>query len=239
MLKQIIKKIPFSHKVYSLYRKTKSGLTLSDKGERVDITYTGKNDFDGFDMFQKSHYRRYEYAKQFLNKTDIVGDFACGTGYGTSMLSENATEKVIGIDINERVINKIKKRYEDNKKVEFLTLNILDLPYKNYFDEIVSFETIEHLEEQDIMHVFKRFFEALKPHAKMIFSTPYMQEKNEKTISKGFHKTFFIDEEKIIGWLKQTGFDLVSFRYQNYESHTVLENPEKKDFIVCIATKIK
>ena len=235
-LKKIIKKIPFSQKTYIQYRKIRNMMTLSDKGERVDIVYTGKNNFDSFDMFQKSHYKRYEYAKQFIQLGDIVGDFACGTGYGTAMLSE-CSAKVIGLDINERVIKKIRERYKKNKKIQFELMNILDISYKDYFNKIISFETMEHLEEIDIIRVLKMFHDALKSHGMLIFSTPYMQEKNEKTISKGFHKTFFINEDKITGWLGQTGFELISFKYQNYESHTILDKMDKKDFIVSTVRK--
>ncbi|MHB8652000.1 MAG: class I SAM-dependent methyltransferase [Minisyncoccota bacterium] len=211
-------------------------LTLSDKGERVDINYNKNNRFEKFDIFQKSHYRRYEFAKQWLNQGDIVGDLACGTGYGTSLLSENSCH-VTGIDMNSRVIKAIKRRYAKNTRVEFVVSNILDTHYTNHFDKIVSFETVEHLEEREIVPLFKKFFEALKPAGMIIFSTPYMQEKNEKNILKGFHKTFDIRETTIEKWLHETHFHLVSFHYQNYEAPDVVSDLSKKDFIICVAQK--
>lgn len=230
----LFKKI--SNKIFNVFKILNDQFSLSDKGERADIDYNKKNSFNDFDVYQKNHYKRYEFAKNLLSTNDIVGDFACGTGYGTSMLGEKAA-KVIGIDIKKRVINKITKRYKKNKNIEFITSNILNIEYKNYFDKIISFETIEHLEERSIPHVFKIFFKALKPNGEIIFSTPYMQEKNEKAIQMGFHKTFFINENKIQNWLNQSNLKLLSFKYQNYESHTVFENINKKDFIICIAKK--
>jgi 2-polyprenyl-3-methyl-5-hydroxy-6-metoxy-1,4-benzoquinol methylase len=212
--------------IYSLY----------DKGERVDINYNKYQNQEKLDIYQKSHLKRYEFVKQLLNQNDIIGDFACGTGYGTSMLSERSA-KVIGIDINERVIKVIKKRYRKNNKIDFIVSNILNIKYKDYFNKIVSFETVEHLEEKDILLVFKLFFNALKTNGVIIFSVPYMQEASEAAIKMGFHKTFYIDEQKIKDWLEQAGFKKHSFKYQNYETHDIVDTLDKKDFIICIAEK--
>lgn len=229
-----IKRIP--RRMSRALKTLRDRFSLSDKGERIDINYNKVKNFKGFDIYQKNHYARYRHAKEFLNQDDIVGDFACGTGYGTSMLSERVS-RVIGVDINEKVIKTIKKRYEDNKKIKFVASNILDIKYRDYFDKIISFETIEHLEEKDIILAFKLFFGALKPEGKIIFSAPYMQEKSDVAIKMGFHKTFYINEEKIKNWLEQTGFKSFSFMYQNYKTHEILGRLADKDFIICIASK--
>src|SRR3989304_1701784 len=198
-----------------IFNKLKNKFSLSDNGERVDINNNKNTNFEKLDMYQKNHIKRYEFAKQLLNPGDIVGDFACGTGYGTAMLSEKSV-KVIGMDINKKVIETIKKRYQENKRVEFITSNILDIKYENYFNKIVSFETIEHLEENDIPKVFNLFFKALKDNGKLTFSVPYMQKNNKAAAQMGFHKTFYIDENKIQTWLDQAGFKKSFFKYQNY-----------------------
>lgn len=225
-----------SNKISYIFRNIKDKLSLSDKGERVDINCNKNQKFEEFDIYQKSHFKRYEYAKQILDQGDIVGDFACGTGYGTSMLSEKSA-KVVGVDINERVIKTIKKRYRENKEVEFIASNILNIEYKNYFDKIISFETLEHLEEKDIPNVFNIYFKALKRNGKLIFSVPYMQEKCENAIQLGFHKTFYIDQKKIKTWLDQACFYPICFKYQNYKTHNIVEKLDEKDFIICIACK--
>jgi len=225
-----------SNKISHILKRLRDRFSLSDRGERVDKNYNKVENINKFDIYQKNHYARYEYAKKLLNIDDIVGDFACGTGYGTSVLSERAS-KVVGVDIDERVIKTISKRYRGNKKIEFLASNILDINYKDYFDKIISFETIERLEEMDIVRVFQTFFRALKPNGKIIFSVPYMQEKSDIAIKMGFHKTFYIDEEKIKEWLNKAGFKSFSFMYQNYKTHEILEQLDEKDFIICIAHK--
>jgi 2-polyprenyl-3-methyl-5-hydroxy-6-metoxy-1,4-benzoquinol methylase len=186
MLKKIIIKISY---ILMIIR---DELSLSDKGERVDINYNKDINWEKLDIYQKSHLKRYEFAKQLMDQNDAVGDFACGTGYGTLILSEKSA-KVIGVDINKKVISIIKRRYKKNKNVEFITSNILDLKYENYFDKIVSFETVEHLDEKDTPCIFNIFFKALKNNGKLIFSVPYIQEKSEEAIKMGFHKTFYIE----------------------------------------------
>lgn len=230
MIKKIINKIHY------IGKRIQDRLSLSDGGERVDIDYSRHLNTDSFDMYQKSHYARYEFAKNLLQPTDIVGDFACGTGYGTSMLSENST-KVIGVDINTKVVKTIQKRYVENKKIEFFVSNILNINYLEYFNKIISFETVEHIDETLIPDVFKIYYRALKIDGVLVFSVPYMQKMTKEALEMGFHKTFLIDEHKIQKWLDQAGFKKSYFKYQNYKTHHISDTLVEKDFIICVASK--
>jgi len=224
-----------------VYRKIKRMLAarlprFDATGERVDILYSEKIDFETLDMFQKSHYKRYEYAVEIIKGNDVCGDFACGTGYGSVMLSKKAG-KVIGADINAGVINAIKKRYRSKKNVQFIAADLLNLNFNSEFDDIVSFETVEHFTEENILKLLPIFGKSLKPGGKIIMSTPYMQEKSEAALKLGHHLTFHINEKVITGWLSVAGFDAVSFKYQNYATHTIQDELEEKDFIICVAQK--
>lgn len=207
---------------------------LDGNGERVDILYYKKIDFHRLDLYQKSHYKRYEFAKEIIKIGDICGDFACGTGYGSCILAEKAS-KVIGVDINSKVIESIKKRYRNIPNIEFFQEDLLNLKYDSFFDSIIAFETIEHFAEDDILKLLNIFAKALKPKGILIFSVPYMQDRNEASMK--FHKTFKINEEKIKNWLDATNFDIEYFKYQNYKTHIIQENLSEKDFIICVARK--
>lgn len=209
---------------------------LGGNGERVDINYSNPVSFDALDVYQKSHYRRYEFAKKIIQPGSVCGDFACGTGYGSIMLAEEAS-RVTGADINEEVIHAIQKRYAEINKVEFICKNLLHLDYKLFFDTIVSFETIEHFTESDILQLLALYFNALKANGSLVFSTPYMQEESEEAKKLGFHLTFYIDENKITQWLSKTGFQVEGFYYQSYQTHTVESSLKDKDFVICIARK--
>lgn len=205
-------------------------------GERVDILYSSDMGFDAMDMYQKSHFRRYEFACDLTKPNETCGDFACGTGYGSIMISTKA-KQVIGADINGEVITDIRKRYKSVNNVEFIQANLLDLKYESKFERIISFETIEHFTDEHIARLLQIFFLALKPGGQLIFSTPYMQEESEMALKLGHHHSFYINEEKIERWLGNAGFRVQDFKYQNYETHDILNNLESKDFIICVAAK--
>lgn len=209
---------------------------LDGDGERVDINYY-KMKYENFDMYQKSHFHRYKFAQDLIKNTDIVGDFACGSGYGTMMLSEKA-KQVIGVDLNGEVVNYISDRYSKEKKVSFVNNNLLDLEFEEAFDVIVSFETVEHLTEENIKKLFSIYHKALKKGGKIIFSTPYNQEETEAAVKMGFHLTFYIIEDTVKEWLAEAGFELDSMKYQNYQEHEVTDALENKVFIICIGKKI-
>ena len=99
-------------------------MNLENDGERMDINYYDIN-YDRFDMYQKSHYKRYEMAKTLVKEDYIVADMACGSGYGSLMLSENCKE-VHSVDIDKITIDEISKRYNKESKVKFYNKNLLD-----------------------------------------------------------------------------------------------------------------
>ena len=209
---------------------------LSGGGERIDIRYNQHVAFEKMDVYQKSHYRRYEYAKGFVTTYDTCGDLACGTGYGSVMLSEVAN-KVIGVDINHAVITAIRKRYKRVHNIEFICASLMNLDYQEYFNKIVSFETIEHFREEEIGILFEIFNHALVPRGQLIFSTPYLQPQSPEAIKMGFHQTFWITEKTVQSWLSRAGFLMETIKYQNYETHTIADQLEIKHFMICIARK--
>jgi len=208
-------------------------INLENDGERMDIDYYSM-DYNSFDTYQKSHYKRYEFALTKLGVDDVVGDMACGSGYGSMMLAKNCKE-VQGYDIDDRTITEIKKRYEKEVNVNFDTKNLLDITDENRFDKIISFETIEHFTPEDISQLLIKMHKALKMGGKLIFSTPYNQEKS--FYSMKWHKSFYITEETIQNLLKDL-FEVEETYYQDYDTHTLKNNEGVKTFIICVTKKI-
>lgn len=210
---------------------------FTDDGERVDIDLSPKarrRDFESFDIYEKSHFKRYEFALSLLPPDALVGDFACGTAYGTVMLSGRARH-AYGCDLNSRVIKMMKKRYREVPNVTLLQGDILKLSGLPTLDFISSFETIEHFDEELVLPLYGKFNELLRPGGTLIFSTPYMQPKTPDSMKH--HRTFWIDEPKLQEWTRQAGFKVLNFYYQNYESHDVSEALDNKEMIVCICRK--
>ena|SRR3990167_5407291 len=106
------------------------------------------------------HLYRYSKAREFIHGK--VLDVACGWGYGSFML-QNKTDKIIGIDNDYKALYYAINHYSD---IEFIEQDIEEEPLP-VVDCIVSFETVEHLENPD------KFIQSIKNSANLIFlSTP-------------------------------------------------------------------
>jgi SAM-dependent methyltransferase len=84
----------------------RSGLTSG--GERVDIVYTVESIgpwpslWRRMDIYEQTHYSRYVFASYSARSSDACADLACGTGYGSALLSE-VCQSVLGVDRNRVV----------------------------------------------------------------------------------------------------------------------------------------
>lgn len=116
------------------------------------------------------HYQRYQFAK-YLVENKTVLDVACGEGYGSSLLAENAS-KVVGMDIDKLVIAKANEKY-GNSKLSFVEGNITQIPFEdNAFDVIISYETIEHVSEKIQKIFLSEIVRVLKQDGLLVMSTP-------------------------------------------------------------------
>lgn len=228
--------MPKMNKLLSLAQKLFGKSSLEGKGERVDISYQGTLDYDALDVYQKSHVKRYEFARRYMEPGKEVADLACGTGYGSVMLSEKS-RWVTGVDMDAGVIRQVKKRYERIGNVEFLCSDLRHLRFESCFDYVVSYETVEHLDEECIPMLFDIFSRSLRPSGALIFSTPYLQPRSPEAIRMGFHQTFDIDEGKIREWASRSGLEVKLIKYQNYQTHDLEDALEHKDFVICVANK--
>ncbi len=111
---------------------------------------------------------RYIFACAFV-QNKVVLDCACGMGYGSNYLKGKAS-MVIGGDISREAVKYAKNLYKQ-EGLFFLQLDATKLPFcDNFFDVIISLETIEHLEN------YKSFLceciRVLKRGGTFICSTP-------------------------------------------------------------------
>lgn len=116
------------------------------------------------------HLERYKFAYN-LSDGKIVLDIACGTGYGSHILSLNSKE-VYGVDISEESINYANSHfYNDNLK--FIKSSATeDIFPEKFFDIICSFETIEHLDDLSRKQYLKNLNKWLKDDGLILLSTP-------------------------------------------------------------------
>ncbi|WP_291088886.1 class I SAM-dependent methyltransferase [Empedobacter sp. UBA7494] len=129
------------------------------------------------------HLHRYAFSFQFA-KQKVVLDVASGEGYGTNLLSNLATE-IHGVDISKEAVEHAKLKYR-NSNINFHVSPAHILPFEdNKFDTIVSFETIEHLLEQDEM--ISEMKRVLKDDGILILSSPEKNIYKERDPDNKFH----------------------------------------------------
>lgn len=120
-------------------------------------------------MLYLMHIKSYLALDGIINGT--VLDYGCGLGYGTRIIGKFC-QKAIGIDIDEDSIKKA-GNYKKDDNVSFIKLlpNYKQLPFDDdSFDNVVSFQVIEHVEDVD--NYLTEIKRVLKPGGKFICTTP-------------------------------------------------------------------
>jgi SAM-dependent methyltransferase len=115
------------------------------------------------------HLDRYRFAKENLLPGTAL-DLACGVGYGTAVLASSAhTTKAIGVDISPEAIAYAGNRYA-SERATFLCSPALEFKPEDTFNNIVSLETIEHVD--DPRAFLQHLVSLLKPGGRLIASVP-------------------------------------------------------------------
>lgn len=116
------------------------------------------------------HNIRYKFATQFVAGKNVL-DIASGEGYGSDILAKTANS-VIGIDISDDAVNCAKNKYI-KENLEFMQGSIAKIPLDdNCVDVIISFETIEHVNEELQNAFMAEAKRVLKADGILIMSTP-------------------------------------------------------------------
>jgi 2-polyprenyl-3-methyl-5-hydroxy-6-metoxy-1,4-benzoquinol methylase len=110
----------------------------------------------------EGHKQRYLFAKQYANGRTL--DAACGCGYGSAILLEDA-KSVYGIDASPDAIAWAREHFPGPI---YMKGKIEDSPWQGKFDTVVCLETIEHV--PDPSPVLKALRKACR--GKFIVSTP-------------------------------------------------------------------
>jgi 2-polyprenyl-3-methyl-5-hydroxy-6-metoxy-1,4-benzoquinol methylase len=115
------------------------------------------------------HWHRYSVMLPAARGLRVL-DAACGEGYGSWLLASAATE-VIGIDVDAAAVGHAAARYSARPNLEYMQASCVALPLaKGSVDLIVSFETIEHLYDQEVM--LAEFRRVLAPTGVLVISSP-------------------------------------------------------------------
>ena len=142
------------------------------------------------------HYRHYQRYMQAVQIVGSVGkhekwlDCACGSGYGTQLLSGFA-EYVVGYDINQEALRYANQHYV-REYCKFIGEREKLLQYT--FDTVVSIETIEHMERGQAVPFLLMLHQVLKEGGVLVITTPLVPESNPHPANP-FHKYEYSYEE--------------------------------------------
>jgi ubiquinone/menaquinone biosynthesis C-methylase UbiE/tetratricopeptide (TPR) repeat protein len=119
------------------------------------------------------HLHRYAVASEFTRGKDVL-DIASGEGYGARLLADGAS-LVVGVDISGESIRHAQEKYGNRPNLRFFRGSCTEIPApEDAFDVVVSFETIEHIEDQEAF--LREVRRVLRQDGVFIVSSPNAQE---------------------------------------------------------------
>jgi 2-polyprenyl-3-methyl-5-hydroxy-6-metoxy-1,4-benzoquinol methylase len=134
------------------------------------------------------HVHRYKFATRFVANKDVL-DIACGEGYGTRALLDAGARSVVGVDISDEVCRHATAKYG----VRTVMSSAAHTPFADAsFDVIVSFETIEHLDEP--ASFVDECARLLRTGGTLIISTPNAAVYSEE-VKNSFHHREMTERE--------------------------------------------
>jgi len=144
-------------------------LVIADTGERV-IPELMKST----NTMLLEHTARYYFSTPYVSGR--VLDMACGAGFGTHMVAKlcmKHMEGIVGADRDPEIIEYARATYY-HPSSSFVTIDVMDqdiVSKLGLFDTILSFETIEHVEDDRLF--IQQLYSLLKPGGFLVISTPF------------------------------------------------------------------
>ena len=145
----------------------------SPQGELAAMEFTGERFVPQLEssITANEHWHRYQFAAQFVTGKSVL-DIASGEGYGSAFLSRTAGE-VYGCDVSAQAVEHAIKKY-NRPNLHFIMGSASNIPLEGseLFDVIVSFETIEHLSQEEQRQFLSETKRLLKRNGILVVSTP-------------------------------------------------------------------
>ena len=141
----------------------------------------------------QSAIQKYLFAVKHLTGKKVL-DIACGSGYGSKIMYEDKPFlEVFGCDKDKSTIQFANEKY--SKYIKFVNCDVYSTNFKDdYFDNVVSFETLEHLKDGYLF--IKEIKRILKNNGILILSTTnrVYDEKVTKNVNPFHEKLYSYDE---------------------------------------------
>ncbi|EQC51765.1 bifunctional 2-polyprenyl-6-hydroxyphenol methylase/3-demethylubiquinol 3-O-methyltransferase UbiG [Bacteriovorax sp. DB6_IX] len=183
--------------------------------------------------FFLDHVSRYWWASNRLKGKKVL-DCASGKGYGSYILSKNASS-VLGVDLNENSLELARAVFGHSENLDFKKFNVMKLAEMDIkFDAITAFEVIEHLDPQETDEFLQSLGSALSESGELILSTPnhdvvlksrsdipsfhinnFRASELKKALEKHFDEVVMIGQYRRRGWLYNSIFGLDFFNLRH------------------------
>jgi 2-polyprenyl-3-methyl-5-hydroxy-6-metoxy-1,4-benzoquinol methylase len=138
--------------------------------ERIIPDFIQKDEGGGFETLEL-HLARYRFAADSLAPGRVL-DMACGVGYGTNLVLQQASDKIAeicGVDLNGQAIRYAGQRYA-HPKANFIQADAMQFTDPRGFDTVISLETIEHV--PDPVQFVSCLVNLLRPGGILVCSVP-------------------------------------------------------------------
>jgi SAM-dependent methyltransferase len=120
-------------------------------------------------LIDSEHRARYRFGAQVVKGKKVL-DASCGVGYGLEILAGGGAESVTGVDVSAEAIAAAQERF-GKFAAELVEADLRKLPFEDdSFDAVVSFETIEHVEEPE--KALDELRRVLRPDGVLVISSP-------------------------------------------------------------------
>jgi 2-polyprenyl-3-methyl-5-hydroxy-6-metoxy-1,4-benzoquinol methylase len=181
------------------------------------------------------HRGRYRYASTYLRPGMKVLDAACGVGYGSYLLSQAVPNMdITAVDIDTSAVQYGNEFYK-NETISYVQKNILDCTYSEAFDAVTSFETLEHIGEEE--QALRVLYNALKPGGRLFISTPNQNTLTFSPQTYPYHVRHHTPEE-FVALLVKAGFVIDQLVSQpSKEEERVLYN-QNGLYLLAVCSKI-
>lgn len=131
--------------------------------------------------FLAEHLKAYEFAEDFVKGKKVL-EVGCGDGYGSAYLAKAASE-VVGVDYEKNVIVSAQRKYA-RRNLIFLCADATHLEFKdNSFDVVCSFQVIEHIPEDKLIHYLLEIRRVLKSDGAFYLSTLNLEHARKSALT--------------------------------------------------------
>ena len=102
---------------------------------------------------------------------DRLLDVGCGDGAFTTRLGVDRFSEIIGIDVQETYLESFRQSVKDDPRYKVLNMSASEMTFpNNYFDGIVTIETLEHV--PDLTKAAVEMARVLKPGGELLITVP-------------------------------------------------------------------